>query len=81
MSPSFLPLGLFCATFPGPGEVSHAPHVWGLLLLSILLFYHRLQLPSCVGGGCFMKEAVGILNPPVIISEETARHGCLAAVG
>lgn len=52
----------------------------GLHLLSILFsFYHRLQLPSCVGGGCFMEEAVGISNPPVIISEETARHGCLAA--
>lgn len=41
------------------------------------LFYHQPQLPGCVGGCCFMKEAVGILNPP----EEIARCGCLAAVG
>lgn len=57
------------------------PNVWGVPLAKhSLLPLSPAQPPGLVGGHCLMKEAVGILNPPVIISEETALHGCSAAM-
>lgn len=48
----------------------HLPALEAPLLPNILPFFILRLLPSCVGGCCFVREAVGVLNALVIISKE-----------